>query len=72
MRPSEAELNEIKANKIIETILLTDTPLSHIGKLYGWKKSSAKEINAGRNHHRNNLIYPLRQYREENKALLNL
>lgn len=72
LRPTETELNKIKAKKIIEDIILTDIPLNQLGAKYGWGKSSAKEINSGRNHHDDRLIYPIRNNKEKNKAILNL
>lgn len=72
LRPTEIELNKIKVKQIIEDIILTDIPLNQIGFKYGWKRSSAKMINCGKNHHDERLIYPIREHREENKAILNL
>lgn len=72
LRPQEKVLNEMRADKIIELLVTTNIPLNQIGKIVGWGKSSAKEINAGRNHHRDNLIYPIRNHQKENKAILNL
>lgn len=72
LRPGETELNEIKAQKIIKDLILTDIPQNQLGPKYGWGRSSAKMINQGKNHYNPNLIYPIRQHREENKAILNL
>lgn len=72
LRPGERELNNIKAEKIIKDLILTDIPINQLGSKYGWNRSAAKEINQGRNHHDDRLIYPIRNHREENKAILNL
>ena len=72
LRPKEKELNEIRVKKIIEMLILTYTPMNQIGSKVGWSRSAAKEINAGRNHHDDRLIYPIRNNKEKNKAILNL
>lgn len=72
LRPGEKELNEIKADKIINLLITSDIPMNQLGSMFGWGRSSAKMINWGRNHHRDNLIYPIRNHKEENKAILNL
>ena len=72
LRPKEKELNEIRVKKIIEMLILTDIPMNQIGSKVGWSRSAAKEINAGRNHHDDRLIYPIRNNKEKNKAILNL
>lgn len=48
LRPPETELNKKRVEKIIEMIILTDIPLNKIGEKVGWKRSSAKMINAGK------------------------
>lgn len=72
LRPGERELNEIKADKIINLLITSDIPMNQLGSMFGWGRSSAKMINQGHNHHRDNLIYPIRNHKEENKAILNL
>ncbi len=72
LRPQEKEINKIRVNKIIELLLTTNIPMNQIGAEVGWSRSSAKEINAGRNHYNEKLIYPLRNNKEKNKAILNL
>lgn len=61
LRPQESKLNEIRANKVIE--LLQNTNLSHkeIGAIVGWNKSAVTMINIGKNHHKDNLTYPIRK-----------
>lgn len=72
LRPKESELNNIRAKKVIEMLILTDIPQAKIGAEVGWSNSAVKEINAGRNHHDDRLIYPIRNNKEKNKAILNL
>lgn len=72
LRPEEKVLNDIIVENIIKDIILTNIPLNQIGAKYGWCRSSAKMINQGNNHFHENLIYPLRNHQEENKAILNL
>lgn len=72
LRPKESELNNAKAKKAIELLILTNLPQNQIGPMLGWSRSAVKEINAGRNHYDSRLIYPIRNYQKENKAILNL
>ena len=72
MRPKESELNNIRAKKAIEMLILTDIPQDKISAELGWGHSAVSEINAGRNHHDDRLIYPIRNNKEKNKAILNL
>lgn len=72
LRPKESELNEMRVKKIIELLILSDIPMNKIGAEVGWGRSSAKEINAGRNHFDERLIYPVRNHKEENKKILGL
>ena len=72
LRPKESELNNIRAKKAIEMLILADIPQDKISAELGWGRSAVKEINAGRNHHDDRLIYPIRNNKEKNKAILNL
>lgn len=72
LRPRESELNNIRAKKAIEMLILTDIPQDKISAELGWGRSAVKEINAGRNLHDDRLIYPIRNNKEKNKAILNL
>lgn len=72
LRPQEKVLNDMRAQKAIEMLILTDIPQHQISAQLGWGRSAVKEINAGRNHHDDRLIYPIRNNREANKAILNL
>ena len=61
LRPGEKEINEWKADKVID--LLKNTTLSHkeIAKQVGWARSAITMINIGKNHHRDNEAYPIRK-----------
>jgi group I intron endonuclease len=72
LRPQEKELNNMRAKKAIELLILTNIPQHTISAELGWGRSAVKEINAGRNHHDDRLIYPIRNHQSENKAILNL
>lgn len=72
LRPKESELNNARAEKAIKLLILTNIPQNQIGPMLGWGMSAVKEINAGRNHFDSRLIYPIRNHKEENKAMLNL
>lgn len=60
LRPSERELNNIKALKVIEMIQTTELSFTEIGRRVGWGCSQISMINKGKNHHQDNLSYPLR------------
>ena len=66
------DFDEIKAQKIIEDLILTDIPMNQLGAKYGWGRSSAKMINHGKHHKNDLLVYPIRDHNAINKALLNL
>lgn len=72
LRPKESELNNQRAQRAIELLILTDIPQNQIGPMLGWSRSAVKEINAGRNHYNDKLLYPIRNHQKENKAILNL
>lgn len=72
LRPHESVLNNIRAQKIIEMLILSDIPLNKIGAEVGWCRSSAKEINMGRNHFDERLVYPIRNNKKVNKEILGL
>lgn len=61
LRPTEKILNEKKADKIIELLQTTKLPHREIARLAGWSKSAVTMINIGKNHHKNNLEYPIRK-----------
>ena len=61
LRPGETEINEWKADQVID--MLKNTNLSHkeIAKKVGWGRSSVTAINNGQNHHRLTETYPIRK-----------
>ena len=61
LRPSESQLDEIRANKVIELLQTTTLSQKEIGKMVGWSRSAVTMINIGKNHHRDNLKYPIRK-----------
>ena len=65
-------IQEYRSEKAIEMLILTDIPQHKISVELGWGRSAVKEINAGRNHHDDRLVYPIRNNKEKNKAILNL
>ena len=61
LRPTEKILNEKKADKIIELLQTTKMSQKEIAQKVGWARSAVTMINIGKNHHRNNLKYPIRK-----------
>ncbi len=61
LRPTEYELNELRANKVIELLQNTNLSQKEIGKIVGWNRSAVTMINLGKNHHRDDLTYPIRK-----------
>ena len=61
LRLTETELNEIKAKEVIR--LLSETKLSQkeIGQKVGWSRSAITMINIGKNHHQEDINYPIRK-----------
>lgn len=72
LRPKESILNEFRVRKVIILLILSEIPLNQIGPLVGYGRSYAKEINSGRNHFNDKLVYPIRKNKEVNKVYLNL
>lgn len=70
LRPKEKELNNFRAVYIQWLCASSDIPLNQIGEKVGWKRSSAKMINQGKNHYNSNLEYPIRQNQDYNKYIL--
>lgn len=60
LRPTETELNNIKALKVIDLLKNTTLSYEEIGKQVGWGRSQISMINCGDNHHQKNIIYPIR------------
>lgn len=61
LRPTEKILNGKKADKIIELLQTTKMSQKEIAQKVGWARSAVTMINIGKNHHRNNLKYPIRK-----------
>lgn len=60
LRPSEQELNAIKACKVINLLKETTLSFKEIGKMVGWSESQVSMINQGKNHPQSNETYPIR------------
>ena len=61
LRPKESELNHIKALKVIQLLKETNLSQKEIGKIVGWNRSAVTMINIGKNHHQDDLEYPIRK-----------
>lgn len=61
LRPTEAEINEWRADQVIDMLQHTNLTQKEIGKKVGWNRSAVTMINIGSNHHRDNLEYPIRK-----------
>ena len=61
LRPPEAELNNLKAEKVIQLLRETDFSQKEIGRAVGWSRSTITMINIGANHHQDDIDYPIRK-----------
>lgn len=61
LRPKESEINNLKALKVIELLKNTKISQKEIGQEVGWNRSAITMINIGKNHHQENLDYPIRK-----------
>lgn len=61
LRPGETEINEWKADKVIDLLKTTTLSQKEIAKQVGWARSAITMINIGKNHHRDNETYPIRK-----------
>lgn len=61
LRPSESELNELRADKVIDLLQNSTLSQREIGQQVGWNRSAVTMINIGKNHHRDNIDYPIRK-----------
>lgn len=61
LRPTENQLNEIRANKVKELLRTTKLSQTEIGKQVGWNRSAVTMINIGKNHYDENIDYPIRK-----------
>lgn len=63
LRPNETELLNKKVDKVIDLLKNTNLSQKEIGRLVGWNRSAITMINIGKNYHRDNLEYPIRNGR---------
>lgn len=61
LRPREKEIDEWRANKVIDMLKHTTLSQKEIAKQVGWARSAVTMINIGKNHHRDDEIYPIRK-----------
>lgn len=61
LRPQEKELNNMRAEKVIELLQNTKFSQKEIAKRVGWTRSAITMINNGSNHYKDNLTYPIRK-----------
>ena len=61
LRPQEREINEWRANQVIDMLKNTTLSQKEIGKKVGWSRSAVTMINVGKNHYRDDLDYPIRK-----------
>lgn len=71
LRPIETELDKYRVLYIQWLCCTSDIPLNRIGETVGWKRSSGKMINAGKNHFDKRFRYPLRANKDYNLQILN-
>lgn len=61
LRPSEKEIIDEKVDKVIQLLQETKLTQKEIGQMVGWNRSAITMINIGKNHHRENIQYPIRK-----------
>lgn len=61
LRPTERELNELRADKVIDLLKNSPYSLKEIARQVGWGESAVSMINAGKNHPREKEKYPIRK-----------
>lgn len=61
LRPTERELNELRADKVIDLLKKTSYSFKEIGRQVGWGTSTIGMINNGKNHYREKETYPIRK-----------
>lgn len=61
LRPGENEINEWKADQVIEMLKNTKLSQKEIGQHVGWGRSAITMINIGKNHYRETESYPIRK-----------
>lgn len=61
LRPTEKELNELRADRVIELLKTTKLTQKEIGQIVGWNRSAITMINMGKNHFKDGENYPIRK-----------
>lgn len=61
LRPTEKEIDNWRAEQVIDMLQHTNLPQREIGRKVGWNRSAVTMINIGKNHHRDDLDYPIRK-----------
>ena len=61
LRPTEQEINDWRAEQVIDMLKNTTLTQKEIGKRVGWNRSAVTMINIGKNHHQDNIKYPIRK-----------
>lgn len=61
LRPTEKEINILRANQVIYLLKNTNLTQKEIGKIVGWSRSAVTMINIGKNHFREEETYPIRK-----------
>lgn len=61
LRPTEKELNETKAKKIIDKLKNSNLTQKEIASMFNLKRSTVTMINIGKNHRQPNIEYPIRK-----------
>ena len=61
LRPTEKELDNKRAEKVIDLLKNTKLTQKEIGQQVGWNRSAVTMINIGKNHHQPDIDYPIRK-----------
>lgn len=61
LRPTEQEVNNWRAEQVIDMLKNTTLSQKEIGIRVGWNRSAVTMINIGKNHRQNNIEYPIRK-----------
>ena len=61
LRPTEKELNEIKAKMVIDKLKNSNLTQKEIAFMFNLKRSAVTMINIGKNHRQSNIDYPIRK-----------
>ena len=61
LRPKESEIDNWRANEVINMLKNTNLTQKEIGQKVGWNRSAVTMINIGKNHHKDDIEYPIRK-----------